>query len=412
MSNNANEAVVKETTVLENSEDLTAESQAVTAKKTSLAHRLYTGDVSYDFVGKRKVWYIFSAVLLLICLLGLGLRGLNLGIEFKGGSQFQSAVSVSDKTVDDIRGKIIELNLPEMDDLTVNTLGSDTVQVRTRSLNVDEVSEVRRAIASYTNQSEESITYSLIGPSWGKSVTNKSTVALLVFWALASVVMAVYFRNWKMSLSAMIALLHDLVVTVGIYAIVGFTVSPSTVIGVLTILGYSLYDTVVVFDMVRESTKDIKRKPFTYSQAANKAVNQALIRSINTTIIGLLPVIAIVIMGSFVLKTGPLQDLGMALFVGMIAGTYSSIFLATPMLCQFKEREPEMVAHRATIERQLAKQSGGKTAVAKQPVEDSVEESAKPSKASDQPAKVRVSTNNSANRAQPTKKPRSKRKNS
>jgi preprotein translocase subunit SecF len=152
-----------------------------------------------------------------------------------------------------------------------------------------------------------------------------------------------YFRNGKMSAAALIALVHDLILTIGIYALVGFTVTPATLIGVLTILGYSLYDTVVVFDKVRENVRDIRANTTkTYSEAANLAVNQVMIRSINTTIIGVLPVAALLFAGAVILGEGPLKDLALALFVGMISGAYSSIFIATPLLAQFKEREPDM----------------------------------------------------------------------
>ena len=185
--------------------------------------------------------------------------------------------------------------------------------------------------------------YSLIGASWGGQITDRALIALGVFLLLVTLVIWAYFRNWKMSVAALVALLHDLVLTVGIYALVGFTVTPATVIGVLTILGYSLYDTVVVFDKVRENVRDLTSSARqTYSEAANLAVNQVLVRSINTTIIGVLPVAALLFAGAFILGEGPLKDLALALFVGMISGAYSSIFIATPLLAQLKEREPEM----------------------------------------------------------------------
>ena len=189
----------------------------------------------------------------------------------------------------------------------------------------------------------EQVAYSLIGASWGGQITDRALIALGVFLLLVTLVIWAYFRNWKMSVAALIALLHDLVLTIGIYALVGFTVTPATVIGVLTILGYSLYDTVVVFDKVRENIRDLTSSARqTYSEAANLAVNQVLVRSINTTIIGVLPVAALLFAGAFILGEGPLKDLALALFVGMISGAYSSIFIATPLLAQFKEREPEM----------------------------------------------------------------------
>ncbi len=188
-------------------------------------------------------------------------------------------------------------------------------------------------------------------PSWGKQITQQAAIALVVFLVLVGLLIWIYFRDAKMSVAALLALGHDLVITIGVYALVGFTVTPATMIGVLTILGYSLYDTVVVFDKVRENVAAMETNKVTYTEAANHAVNQVLVRSLNTTIIGVLPVAAILFAGVFVLGSGPLEDLGLALFVGMIAGAYSSIFIATPLLAQLREREPEMTAHRERVER-------------------------------------------------------------
>ena len=234
--------------------------------------------------------------------------------------------------------------VPDLDDATVTTIGNDQVRVQTRTLDpVNEVPKVRTAIADEAGVPSNEVAYSLIGASWGGQITDRALIALGVFLLLVTLVIWAYFRNWKMSVAALVALLHDLVLTVGIYALVGFTVTPATVIGVLTILGYSLYDTVVVFDKVRENVRDLTSSARqTYSEAANLAVNQVLVRSINTTIIGVLPVAALLFAGAFILGEGPLKDLALALFVGMISGAYSSIFIATPLLAQLKEREPEM----------------------------------------------------------------------
>ena len=176
-------------------------------------------------------------------------------------------------------------------------------------------------------------------------------VALAAFLVLVMLMIWAYFREFKMSVAAIVALIHDLILTVGIYALIGFTVTPASMIGVLTILGYSLYDTVVVFDKVRENVRDLRNSNRSYSEAANAAVNQVLVRSLNTTVIGVLPVAALLAAGALILGTGPLKDLGLALFVGMIAGAYSSIFIATPLLAQMKEAEPEMRQHRDRLAR-------------------------------------------------------------
>jgi preprotein translocase subunit SecF len=204
----------------------------------------------------------------------------------------------------------------------------------------------------------DQVAYSLIGASWGSQITERALIALAVFLVLVALVIGIYFRDAKMSAAALIALVHDLILTIGIYALVGFTVTPATLIGVLTILGYSLYDTVVVFDKVRENVRDIRSSTTrTYSEAANLAVNQVLVRSINTTVIGVLPVAALLFTGAVILGEGPLKDLALALFVGMVAGAYSSIFIATPLLAQMKERESDMKKVAARVRARRAKES-------------------------------------------------------
>ncbi len=231
-------------------------------------------------------------------------------------------------------------------------MGDTKVRVQTRSMSTDEVRSMREVLGAAAQLGPDDVAYQLIGPSWGSQVTAKSLQALVVFLVLVALLIGIYFRNWKMSLAALVALAHDLIITVGVYALSGFTFTPTSMIGVLTILGYSLYDTVVVFDIVRANTRNMTRQTITYSEAANAAVNQALVRSINTTIIAVLPVVAILFAGVFVLNgQGPLADLGLALFIGMVVGAYSSIFLAAPLLAQLKEREPEMVKHRAALEK-------------------------------------------------------------
>lgn len=326
-------------------------SERAVKRKNSLAHRLYTGDISYTFVQHWKRWFAISAVLLLAALLGLLLRGLNLGIDFKGGAQFQAPTTVTAQTIDDFRTAVTDTKLPDMDSTVVHTVGGNNVQVDTRALNGDEVTTVRTAIAKAADTTNDKVNYSLIGASWGKEITGKAVQALAVFLVLVALLIWVYFRDWKMSIAALAALLHDLVLTVGIYALVGFTVTPATLIGVLTIMGYSLYDTVVVFDKVKENVRDLRKGRRSYSEAANAAVNQTLVRSINTTLIGVLPVAAILFAGTVILGTGPLEDLGLALFVGMITGAYSSIFIATPLLALLKEREKGMRDHRHSLER-------------------------------------------------------------
>ncbi len=321
----------------------------MTNAKLGLAHRLYSGQVSYDFVKNRKLWYTFSAILLSISILALVIRGLTLGIEFVGGTDFQAPTQVTANTVENVRQAVDEFEVEDLN-AAVFTIGDDAVRIQTRILNPDETATLRASIAELTGADPAEVTYNAIGASWGQQVSQQATIALVVFIVLVMALIWIWFRDWKMSVAAIIALAHDLIVTIGIYALIGFTVTPATVIGVLTILGYSLYDTVVVFDKIKENVQGLEDTNKTYSEAANLGINQVLVRSINTTIIGVLPVAALLTAGS-VLSSGPLQDLGLALFVGMLVGAYSSIFIATPVLTTFKENEPAQVEHRATLQR-------------------------------------------------------------
>ena len=322
-----------------------------TEPKQSITHRLYTGDIAYNFIGRRKIWYTISAIALIISVAALLLRGLDLGIEFRGGADFQVPTAVTSTTVTDFRSAVLGTGISNLDSTVVTTVGNSKVQIQTRALNVAEQTTVRAAIAKQAGKTSDDVAYQIIGPSWGTQITQQAALALVVFLVLVGLLIWIYFRDAKMSIAALGALLHDLIITIGIYALVGFTVTPATMIGVLTILGYSLYDTVVVFDKIRENVAAMEVNKVTYSEAANHAVNQVLVRSLNTTVIGVLPVAALLFAGVFVLGSGPLEDLGLALFVGMIAGAYSSIFIASPLLAQLREREPEMRAHRERVER-------------------------------------------------------------
>ncbi len=323
--------------------------------KMGLAGRLYTGQVSYDFIKHRRLWFTFSAVVLLLCVLALVVRGLTLGIEFRGGTDFQVPMKVEATTLDDVRAKVDNFRVGDLN-AQVFALGDENVRIQTRNLTPEEIATTTADIASMADVSLNQVTSNSIGASWGQRITTQASIALVVFMALVMVLIAVYFRDWKMSIAAIVAVLHDLVVTVGVYAAVGFTVTPSTVIGVLTILGYSLYDTVVVFDKVRENVRDIEHSEHSYSYLANLATNQVIVRSLNTTVIGILPVLALFLAGTW-LQSGPLADLGLSLLVGMIAGAYSSLFIATPLLAWLREREPAMIQHRERLERREARKA-------------------------------------------------------
>ncbi|HET7276725.1 MAG TPA: protein translocase subunit SecF [Dermatophilaceae bacterium] len=332
-------------------------------------NELYSGDRSIDFVGRRRTWYVLSGVFLTLAAIGLIWKGLVFGLEFRGGSEFRVS-EVSSSAVSNYEGKAkdavssVESGIPS----SVTKVGSNTVRVQTEKLNAGQSADVRTALAKAFNTDESRVSASFVGPSWGASVSQKALKALLVFLALVSLVMAIYFRTWKMAVAGLVALLHDLVITVGIYALFGFEVTPASMIGFLTILGYSLYDTVVVFDKVRENTTEaLGNGRMSYTQAANLAVNQTLVRSINTTVVALLPIASILFVGFTLLGPGTLLDLALALFVGIAVGAYSSIFIATPLLAQLRRGEPAVRELAKRAARFQAKNARG-TAAAAEPV--------------------------------------------
>ncbi|WP_168581425.1 protein translocase subunit SecF [Gephyromycinifex aptenodytis] len=323
---------------------------------SNFGNDLYTGRRSIEFVGRVKRWYLISAVLLAIMVAGLMMRGINFGIEFTGGSDFRIA-NVGQLPDYESRAAKVVTDVGKVEKVSVTRVGGDDVRIQTERFDDRRAQDVRAGLAKEFKVTPTDVQSSVIGPSWGQSVSKQALQALLWFLGLVSIVLAVYFRTWKMSLAALVALAHDIILTVGIYSLAGFEVTPASMIGFLTILGYSLYDTVVVFDKVRENTTDaLRRGHQTYSQAANQAVNQTLVRSINTSVVALLPVAAILIVGATIIGPGTLLDLALALFVGIIVGTYSSIFIATPMLAQLREREPAMIKLRQRVERHQAVQ--------------------------------------------------------
>ncbi len=309
---------------------------------SNFGNDLYTGKRSIDFVGRQKTWYAVSAILLLLATIGLLGRGLNIGLEFKGGSEFRIS-KVTDFNSFEARAKTALGTVNPGANIIVTKTAS-SVRVQTEKFQSTAVTEkAKSALAKEFKVGPNDISANTIGPSWGASVSQQALNALIAFLVLVSLLLAAYFRTWKMSFAALIALAHDLVITVGIYALAGFEITPASVIGFLTILGYSLYDTVVVFDKVRENTLEAEGNfRQSYSEAANEAVNQTLVRSINTSVVALLPVASILSIGYFLLGPGTLLDLSLALFVGIAVGTYSSIFIATPVLADLREREPGM----------------------------------------------------------------------
>jgi preprotein translocase subunit SecF len=315
-------------------------------KMSRLGNALYEGDVSIDFVGRKWLWYSVSAIIVLLAVGGLYFKGLNFGIEFEGGVEYAVSVpadQANQDSVDKIRTAIAGTGIDGASAPIVNTAGTDTIRAQTEELTNDQAREVTQAIADAVGvDAQDDISTQDVGASWGEQVAKRALTGLVVFLILVVLFIWAYFREWKMSVAALVALAHDVVITIGIYALSGFEVTPATVTGLLTILGFSLYDTVVVFDKVKENTRNLKQGRRTYAELANLAVNQTLVRSINTSIVALLPVGAILYVGVVSLGTGSLKDLSLSLFVGMAAGAYSSIFIATPLAVQLKAGEKEI----------------------------------------------------------------------
>lgn len=304
---------------------------------------LYSGKRSIPVVRHRRRFYLGSLVLIAIAALGLFGRGLNLGLEFRGGSEFRVATKVAPAGYES-KARAAVASSGEGGGANVTKLGSGTVRVQTEKLSDDASAKVKAALAKTFGVPESDVSATFIGPSWGASVSQKALQALIIFLILVALVMSIYFRTWTMAVAALVALAHDLVITVGIYSLTGFEISPATMIGFLTVLGYSIYDTVVVFDKVRENTAEaFANGRRSYADAANLAVNQTFVRSINTTVVGILPILAVLVVGAFWLGPGVLLDLSLVLFIGLIVGAYSSIFIATPILVDLRQREPAVL---------------------------------------------------------------------
>ena len=322
--------------------------------------KLYRGEVSVEFVARKRLWYSISGVILAVSVIAVLVFGLNFSVDFKGGSVYQFPAGSA--TITQVRQTISGAGGGQ-DAIVLRTTnisnGQSNWQVQTRQLTPAQQSSVQRAISQNLHVPSGAINVKSIGASWGSQISKKAAEALIAFIIVIVIYLSIAFE-WKMAVAALIALAHDIVITIGVYALAHFEVSPASVIGLLTILGYSLYDTVVVFDKVRENTAGLLASSrSTYSQAANQALNQTLVRSINTSLIALLPVASILFVGAGFLGAGELKDLALVLFVGMLSGTYSSICIATPVLADLKEREPQ---YKALAKRVQLRASGGRAA--------------------------------------------------
>ncbi len=333
--------------------------------RASLAHRLYNGEAGLDVVGRSRLIYRITAVVVLLCIAAMVIRGFNFGIDFAGGNSLRlpgdtAQLEQVERAAEDAGAEVASSQV----------VGGNTLLLRTGALDNDTERAVVDAVAAAAGVDPSQVSPESVSPEWGQDITRQALVALAVFLVAVVLFLAVRFQP-KMAIGAIAALLHDIVVTAGVYALVGFEVSPSTVIGFLTILGFSLYDTVVVFDKVDENVRDLDRSArMTWGEAANLAVNQTLMRSINTSVIALLPVAGLLFVGAGLLGVGTLKDLALVLFVGLAAGAYSSIFLATPIVADLKEREPEVQALRRRVLARRSSQArqGGDRATGPGPV--------------------------------------------
>ncbi|MGT2460742.1 protein translocase subunit SecF [Sinomonas atrocyanea] len=322
-------------------------------------NELYTGKRSYPFVERKKIWLGAAAVLVLVSILiPVFTGGFNLGIEFRGGSEFR----VSDTASTDVhRGEQAVDAVAPGNQPRVSNIAPGTMRVQTERLSDTQTLEVKGKLATAYGVAADHVTSSFVGPTWGADVSKQALLGFVIFVALAAVLMALYFRTWKMSLSALTGMFVTMIITAGVYAASGFEVTPSAIIGFLTILSYSLYDTVVVFDKIRENTADVTASTRrTFAEEVNLAVNQTLVRSINTMMVAVLPVAAILFIGAGLLGAGTLRDLSLALFVGILIGTAATIFIAAPMYAWLREREPGL---RKQAERVEARRSSANAAV-------------------------------------------------
>ena len=306
------------------------------ASFSDFGNDLYTGKRSFDFVGKKHIWFTVAIIMIVVAIGGTFLRGgFVLGIEFTGGSEF--TISEPDEVDQELATDAVASVVPGAASRVSIVNGGDSIRVQTDLVSTEESQEIRDALSAAYDVPVDQVTSSFIGATWGTDITRSALTALAVFLLFAAATMALYFRTWKMAAAAIIALLHDLIITAGVYGIVGFEVTPAAVIGFLTILGYSLYDTVVVFDKIRENTAEGTSR--TFGESVNLAVNQTLVRSINTSIVALLPVASILFIGAALLGAGTLRDIALALFIGIFVGTYSTIFIAAPLYAWMRQGE-------------------------------------------------------------------------
>ncbi|QZT64507.1 protein translocase subunit SecF [Mycolicibacterium austroafricanum] len=329
------------------------ESAAAGAPRHGFFVRLYTGTGAFEVIGKRKLWYTVSAAIILVSLGAMLLRGFTFGIDFEGGTKVSLPRSDAQATTSQVETVFTDtIGTPPESVVVVGSGDSATFQIRSETLDNDQIVELRKALfdafqpkGADGQPSEQAVSDSAVSETWGGQITQKALIALVVFLVLAAIYITVRYERY-MAVAALATLVFDLVVTAGVYALVGFEVTPATVIGLLTILGFSLYDTVIVFDKVEENTDGFEHTTRrTFAEQANLAVNQTFMRSINTSLISVLPIIALMVIAVWLLGVGTLMDLALVQLVGVIVGTYSSIYFATPLLVSLRERTELVSKH-------------------------------------------------------------------
>jgi preprotein translocase subunit SecF len=310
---------------------------------------LFHERTNYDFIGRKKLWFTISGAVIAIGLLFLVIGGLNFGIDFEGGTAWQVPLERSDASTGAVRALMGANGLPDAEVAILKTGGNETVRVQAERATKDVQDKIRNVLADYGKVKADDVSITDVGPTWGSEVSSKAIRALVFFFIGIAAYLSFRFEP-KMAIAALAAVVHDILITVGAYAVTGFEVTPATVIAFLTILGFSLYDTVVVFDKVKENADSLTAAgKETYSDMVNRSMNEVLMRSLNTSIVASLPVFSLLIVGSYIFGALTIRDFSLALSVGLLTGAYSSIFTATPLLALMKEREPRYVALRQRL---------------------------------------------------------------
>jgi preprotein translocase subunit SecF len=317
-------------------------------RRRSVWGRLYHGETNIDFVGRTKLWFVLSGAVILIGLVSLFTRGLNLGIDFEGGTVWE--VDANGHGVTEARDTVSDAGIDDAEVQTLSSGNDERLRVSSEESTNEARQDVSEALSRLTGEDVDAVSVNSVGPSWGEEITSKAIRALVVFLVLITIYITIRFE-WEMALATLAALVHDILVTVGVYSLFGFPVTPATVIAVLTILGYSIYDGIVVFDRVDENAKALASSgKTTYSQMVNDSLNEVLMRTLNTSVTALLPILSLLVIGSLVLGATTLQEFALALFIGLASGAYSSIFIASPLLAILKEREPRWKALRKRLD--------------------------------------------------------------